>query len=397
MWWTITTATWRTFFKLEATATGLGPGEFRPATPLKLAAWQEALASHTDAPFSHYIIQGISRCFHIGAVRSVHLQSSHSNLPSVHQYPQLVEKQIQAEREAGRMLGPLPPHLACLVKTSPIGLIPKPHQPGKWRLIVDLSSPRGASVNDAISSDNCHMQYTSIWEAAKLIRRLGAGTQLAKLDLQNAYRMVPVHSNDHPLLGISWDKEFILTQHSPFGLRSAPKIFSTVSDALAWILQARGVRYQLHYLDNFLLFGSPRSAECEAALQCTLQTCQELGVPVAAHKTEGPSHQLTFLGIQINTVKMELSLPPEKLARIMATVSEWRGRRVATKKQLQSLVGVLSHVASVVLPGRTFFLTCHRHNVNPQAPAPPCPCSSGSSCSGHSPGNHSTWQQRRWS
>ena len=75
---------------------------------------------------------------------------------------------------------------------------------------------------------------------------------------------------------------------------------------------------------------------------------------IAAHKTEGPSCQLTFLGIQIDTIRMELNLPPDKLARITAMVLEWRGKKVATKKQLQSLVGSLSHAASVVIPGRTF-------------------------------------------
>ena len=79
-------------------------------------------------------------------------------------------------------------------------------------------------------------------------------------------------------------------------------------------------------------------------------------MPVAAHKTEGPSSSLTFLGICVNTVSMELSLPPDKLARIMTAqaVLEWRDRKVATKKQLQSLIGTLSHAASVVVPGRTF-------------------------------------------
>ena len=86
-------------------------------------------------------------------------------------------------------------------------------------------------------------------------------------------------------------------------------------------------------------------------LQCT---CQELGVPVAVHKTEGPSFQLTFLGIQRDTIKMQLSLPPDKLARITATVRKWRSRKAATKKQLQSLIGLLSHAATVVIPGRAF-------------------------------------------
>ena len=282
------------------------------------------------------------------------LRAHSSNLPSVQHQPQLVEAQIRAEVEAGRLLGPLPPHLAPLVQTSPIGLIPKPHQPGKWRLIVDLSSPAGRSVNDAISTDHCHMHYASVREAAALIRQLGVGTQLAKLDLQNAYRMVPVHPDDHQLLGIRWGQDVYIDTALPFGLRSAPKIFAALSDALAWILHSRGATHQLHYLDDFLLLGAPGSQECSQSLQLTLATCQELGVPVASHKTEGPTCCLTFLGIHIDSVSMELSLLADKLARVSAMVRDWSNKRVATKRQLQSLIGTLSHAATVVAPGRTF-------------------------------------------
>ena len=166
--------------------------------------------------------------------------------------------------------------------------------------------------------------------------------------------MVPVHPDDHSLLGVRWGEEVFIDTALPFGLRSAPKIFSAVADALAWILQKKGVAHQLHYLDDFLLVGPPDTSVCAQALQCTLDTCQELGVPVAAHKTEGPSCQLTFLGIQIDTIKMELSLSPDKLARITMTVSEWRGKKAATKKQLKSLIATLSHAAMVVIPGRAF-------------------------------------------
>ena len=326
--------------ELEATATGLGPSCFRPATPLRLQAWQKALADHPDQLFTQYILNGIASGFHIGANRIIRLRSNTTNMPSVRQHPQLVEAHIKAESAAGRLLGPLPPHLSGLVQTSPIGLIPKPHQPGKWRLIVDLSSPTGSSVNDPIAPDRCHMRYSSVWEAAQIIQQLGVGTQLAKLDLHNAYRMVPVHSDDHCLLGVRWGNEVFVDTALPFGLRSAPKIFSAMSDALAWILQARGVTHQLHYLDDFLLLGPPGTSTCAH--------------PVATHKTEGPSCQLTFLGIQIDTSKMELSLPPDKLAHISATVREWRGKKTATKRQLQSLIGTLSHAATVVIPGRVF-------------------------------------------
>jgi len=163
----------------------------------------------------------------------------------------------------------------------------------------------------------CHMHYASVLDAARLIQQLGPGAELAKVDLQNAYRIVPVHSDDHHLLGIRWGQDVFIDTALPFGLRSAPKIFSAVADALAWILHSKGVVHQLHYLDDFLLLGPPKSSACAQSLQCTLQVCGDLGVPVAAHKTEGPACQLTFLGIQINTISMELSLPSEKLTRLV--------------------------------------------------------------------------------
>ena len=276
------------------------------------------------------------------------------NLPSVQSLPILVNQHIREERAAGRLLGPLPPLLASNCQVSPIGLIPKPNQPGKWRLIVDLSSPHGASVNDAISVEHCHMHYTSVFEAAACIRQLGRGAMLAKINLHQAYRMVPVHADDHPLLGMQWQNETFVDTALPFRLRSAPKIFSAFADALAWILHSRGAAWQLHYLDDFLFMGPPADKSCAKALEVALDTCRELGVPVAAHKTKGPATQLRFLGIQVNTLTMTLSLPGDKLTRILDLVLSWRGKKTASKRKMQSLIGHLSHAAMVVLPGYTF-------------------------------------------
>ena len=53
----------------------------------------------------------------------------------------------------------------------------------------------------------------------------------------------------------------------PFGLRSIPKIFMAVADAVEWITRADGVDFLVHYLDNFLVMEAPGSDKCEAALQ----------------------------------------------------------------------------------------------------------------------------------
>ena len=52
---------------------------------------------------------------------------------------------------------------------------------------MDLSSSKGASVNDGIDLALTSLHYSSIDEAVKLIMRLGTATQMAKLDLKVAY------------------------------------------------------------------------------------------------------------------------------------------------------------------------------------------------------------------
>ena len=64
---------------------------------------------------------------------------------------------------------------------------------------------------------------------------------MAKMDIKSAYRNVPVHPKDRRLLGMEWEGATYIDTTLPFGLRSAPLIFSAVADALAWMMQQRGV------------------------------------------------------------------------------------------------------------------------------------------------------------
>ena len=97
---------------LEATATGCGPRCFIPATPLSYTAWQKALAGHPDSQFVDYILSGVLSGVHIGVDQTARLAKSRGgNLPSVRDWPALVDQHIAAERTAGRLLGPIPPHL----------------------------------------------------------------------------------------------------------------------------------------------------------------------------------------------------------------------------------------------------------------------------------------------
>ena len=54
------------------------------------------------------------------------------------------------------------------------------------------------------------------------ILRLGSSTELVKIDIHNAYRIVPVHPDDRPLQGMKWQGKLYVDTTLPFELCSAP-------------------------------------------------------------------------------------------------------------------------------------------------------------------------------
>ena len=273
-------------------------GELRqPRQEAHLTRWRYYLDRHPDQEYAQFVWRGLVEGFRVGFDPALCTpRSAKHNLPSARDHPNLVAAYIQDERREGRLVGPLASQEQALVHTSPIGLIPKPHQVGKWRMITDLSSPRGSSVNDGVDPSRCSLRYASVDQAVEIVKSLGPGALVAKMDLKSAYRMVPVHPTDQPLLGISWEDEVFLDAALPFGLRSAPKVFSAVADALAWAMTLEGVSFQLHYLDDFFFAGPPDTSQCRGQLSVALSLCEGLCLPVAPSKTEGPSTRLTFLG-----------------------------------------------------------------------------------------------------
>ena len=175
-----------------------------------------------------------------------------NNMQSALQHPAVIEEYPAEEVRLGRLL-PLP--WGTSVHVSRFGVIPKGHTPGKWRMITDLTSPHGCSVNDAIDPGLCSMEYITVDCVARRAWQMGPGALLAKADIKSAYRIVPVHPDDLPLLGVEWKGTRYIDRMLPFGLRSAPKIFNALADALQWLCQQAGVEDLFHYLDDFAIVG----------------------------------------------------------------------------------------------------------------------------------------------
>ena len=113
----------------------------------------------------------------------------------------MITEYLSAERKLGQMLGPFSPDSATqwVVQTNRIGVVPKGRS-GKRRSITDLSYPTGCSVNDAIDPAFCSLTYTTVEQVAQRVMRLGRGALMAKVDIESAYRLIPVHPQDRTSL-----------------------------------------------------------------------------------------------------------------------------------------------------------------------------------------------------
>ncbi|XP_055332307.1 uncharacterized protein LOC129584213 [Paramacrobiotus metropolitanus] len=309
-------------------------------TPLRAEAFERLLADHPDAHLRRFI----SDTLRLGAdirYRGPQLSRKTPNSQSarIHQYALL--QSVQKEVDLGHSVGPFPtppfPHFVV----NALGCRPK--KDGGHRTIMDLSQPSGSSVNDHIDGREMPLQYCSVDDAVRLASSAGRYAIMGKMDIKSAFRLIPVRRADWNLLGYCLNGKYYFDIVLPFGCRSSPYIFEFFSAAVHWcVVKKSRLPSMLHYVDDYLFVGSPGTDDCSTLMTAMREVCEELGVPLALDKTEGPATRLIFLGIEIDSDAQTLSLPAGKLQEIKATLERWHERSSCTLTELQSLIGTLT-------------------------------------------------------
>ena len=82
--------------------------------------------------------------------------------------------------------------------------------------------------NDGISPTLYSLEYIHIQDVIRKIVSLGQNASMANIDIKSAYRICPVHADDHVLRGMSFQSKIYIDTALPFGMRSAPKIFNAL-------------------------------------------------------------------------------------------------------------------------------------------------------------------------
>ena len=160
---------------------------------------KEELAAHPDQNFVHELIHNIQHGCSIG-YNGPQFAHCSKNLPSAYQQPLILDNALAQECNTGRILGPFDNPPLPDFRYSGLGLVSK--HDGGWCTIYHFSAPHGNSINDYINPDDYTLSYCSVDNVYAILNLLGTGALMSKIDLKNAFRLIPVHPNDWNLLGI---------------------------------------------------------------------------------------------------------------------------------------------------------------------------------------------------
>lgn len=180
---------------------------------------------------------------------------------------------------------------------------------------------------------------------------------MAIVDIKSAYRAVQIHPDHRKFAGFQWELDGVVCNFVDnrlcFGLRSGPAYFNDITRFLATYLSENYDIFIVQYLDDFLCLD--RSLDrCAFAQRCIIDMLRYVGFYISWKKIQAPSHVITFLGIEIDSLKMELRLPQGKLEKLSVMLDSILDTVYISKKSLEVLTGLLAHCATIVKGGRVF-------------------------------------------
>ena len=104
-------------------------------------------------------------------------------------------------------------------------------------------------MNDGISREFSNIEYLSVSDAVRQILHFGRYCFLAKMNIQSAFRIIPIHLSDVHLLGFKWRGDYYFDKCLLMECSSSCQIFETFSTPIHWILQKyfKGVGFYIYW------------------------------------------------------------------------------------------------------------------------------------------------------
>ena len=130
------------------------------------------------------------------------------------------------------------------------------------------------------------------------------------------------------------------------GASKIPSIFQRITSAICRMMRHRGFKC-IVYLDDFYLCSETKRAS-QQAYDVLTALLVSLGFTINIRKSVPPCTRLIILGIEIDTCTQTLSIPQDELTMLREDILAWQGKKAASKRSMQSLLGRMNWAAKCV-------------------------------------------------
>jgi len=170
---------------------------------------------------------------------------------------------------------------------------------------------------------------------------------MSKIDLQDAYYLIPIKKVDRKYLRFRYKGVFYQFNCLPFGLCTAPRVYTTILKPVLSVLRSNRCNI-VGYLDDLLLLDKD---QCTLASKCseTLKLLNILGLPINHKKSEpNPCQKIEYLGFVFDSLQMTISLPNRKVINIIRVLKSTLLKKMVTIQALAELLGSLVSLTPAV-------------------------------------------------
>jgi hypothetical protein len=294
----------------------------------------------------------------VGCEGGCRAASRSKNAASVQEFPREITDAICSWVKSGIVRGPVAEEdVPKNAKVNGIMCRKKPN--GAARIIVNMSSPMGYSVNDGIDATKFPAKMSSTGKWLEVLHAVGKGCKMLKLDWAEAYKHVPVREEDLHLQWFEWLGMYFVELCLVFGTASSVGIFDRLAKVfldlvLRWSKFPR--EWVCQHLDD-VCAAAPAASQCLEEFEKVYRgLAEQVGVRLAPtsdpDKAFSPCQEGVVLGVWYNTEKWTWAIPHDKLVRLVWQIRSVMVMDWVRQDEIWSLAGRILHYAPLVPGGR---------------------------------------------
>ena len=228
-----------------------------------------------------------------------------------------------------------------------------PKKDGEYRMILNLKD-----LNEKIVYHHFKMDTFEI--ALKLIK---PSSYMASIDIRHAYYSVPIAVEHRKFLRFQWKDKIFQYTCLPNGIACAPRYFTKLLKPIYATLRKLG-HINAGYIDDSLLIGDDK-AECKRNVTDTQDLFEKVGFIVHQKKSIfEPVQKLQFLGFLIDSIKMIVTLPEEKIKKVSEACLQLLKKSNASIQELASVIGLIVSTFSAVQYGKLHYRCLELQKIN---------------------------------